>query len=625
MLSPAFRLISICILLASLALAPAASTAAGAPWQARVDPWVLDSASQGPAEFLVFLDQQADLSAASQLKTKAEKGAYVYARLAETAERTQAPLRAALKESSIEYQPFWIANAIWVRGDLQTVEQFARRRDVAHIYANPRVRMALPPVQLDAKSAPTAASAIEWNLTKVNAPQVWAQGYTGQGVVIAGQDTGYDWTHPALQGKYRGWDSLTLTADHNYSWHDAIHSGGGLCGPDAAQPCDDHYHGTHTMGIMVGDDGGGNQVGMAPGAKWIGCRNMDQGVGTPATYIECYQWFIAPTDLSGLNPRPDLAPDVINNSWGCPPTEGCTDPNVMLTVVENVRAAGILTVHSAGNDGYLGCGSVKDPAAIYDASFTVANTTSSDTLASNSSRGPVTIDGSNRLKPDIAAPGSGIRSSFPTRFASIYASLSGTSMAAPHVAGLAALLISAQPALAGQVDELEGIITQSAVHIPVGGSCGGIPGAQYPNNMVGWGRIDAWAALQSHGLRVTLSAEPEWPQTGELLTYTLSLQHLAVITPTHNVVLTDVLPLQTSFISATPPYFLDSGQVRWQFASLDALQQVDLQLVVSIDPLLTQDLVNRFYAARSDEAPLSYGAPLYSLWVHIFPFILNLR
>lgn len=624
MLSSALRLISICILLGSLALAPAASTSAAIPWQTRVDPWVLDAASQGPAEFLVFLDQQADLSAASQLKIKAEKGAYVYARLAETAERTQAPLRAALKESGVEYQPFWIANAIWVRGDLQLVEQLASRRDVAHIYANPRVRMALPPVQLDSKSAPTAASAIEWNLTKVNAPQVWAQGYTGQGVVVAGQDTGYDWTHPALQDKYRGWDSGTATADHNYSWHDAIHSGGGICGPDAAEPCDDHYHGTHTMGIMVGDDGSGNQIGTAPGAKWIGCRNMDQGVGTPATYIECYQWFLAPTDLSGLNPRPDLAPDVINNSWGCPPSEGCTDPNVMLTAVENVRAAGILTVHSAGNDGSLGCGSVKDPAAIYDASFTVANTTSSDALASNSSRGPVTIDGSNRLKPDIAAPGSSIRSSFPTRFASIYASLSGTSMAAPHVAGLAALLISAQPALAGQVDELEGIISQSAVHIPVGGSCGGIPGAQYPNNMVGWGRIDAWAALQSHGLRVAMSADPEWPQTGELLTYTLSLQHLAVITPTHNVVLTDVLPLQTSFISATLPYNLDGDQVRWQFASLDALQKVDVQLVVSIDPLLTQDLVNRFYAARSDEAPLSTSAPLVSLWVQIFPFIPDL-
>ena len=124
---------------------------------------------------------------------------------------------------------------------------------------------------------------------------------------------------------------------------------------------------------MVGDDGAGNQIGMAPGAKWIGCRNMEQGWGTPQTYIECYQWFLAPTDLMGENPRPDLAPHIVNNSWSCPVKEGCTDPNVLLTVVENLRAAGILSVHSAGNSG-SSCSTVNTPAAIYDASLTVGNT-----------------------------------------------------------------------------------------------------------------------------------------------------------------------------------------------------------------------------------------------------------
>ena len=82
------------------------------------------------------------------------------------------------------------------------------------------------------------------------------------------------------------------------------------------------------MGTMVGDDGAGNQIGVAPGAKWIGCRNMNEGDGTPATYSECFQWFIAPTDLNNQFPNPTLAPHVINNSWGCPPSEGCTDPDV---------------------------------------------------------------------------------------------------------------------------------------------------------------------------------------------------------------------------------------------------------------------------------------------------------
>ena len=276
--------------------------------------------------------------------------------------------------------------------------------------------MRTPPYTLTSRSAgatppaPASPSAIEWNITKVNAPTVWAAGFTGQGAVVAGQDTGYQWDHPALKGKYRGWDGST--ASHDYNWHDSIHSGGGSCGANSLFPCDDHGHGTHTMGTMVGDDGLGNQVGMAPGAKWIGCRNMDQGNGTPVTYSECYQFFIAPTTVAGTNPDPSKAPDVINNSWGCPVSEGCTDPNVMLTIVNNVRAAGIVTVHSAGNSGSA-CSTISEPSAIYDSSTTVGATTSTDAIASYSSRGAVTVDGSNRLKPDISAPGSSIRSSVP--------------------------------------------------------------------------------------------------------------------------------------------------------------------------------------------------------------------
>ena len=186
---------------------------------------------------------------------------------------------------------------------------------------------------------------------------------------------------------------------------------------------------------------------------------------------------------------------MINNSWSCPQSEGCVDPLVLKSVVEAVREAGILTVHSAGNKG-ASCSSVSTPAAIYDASFTVGNTTSSDQIAASSSRGPVTIDGSGRIKPDISAPGTTIRSSIPGG----YATLSGTSMAGPHVAGLAALLFSAQPDLIGQVDHIERLITSTAapVSTPVT-LCGGIPGTVYPNNFSGWGRIDALAALQGQG------------------------------------------------------------------------------------------------------------------------------
>ena len=485
----ALSLITVLVLLviASSSLALAAQEAPDA-WRAKVDPWVLDTASEGETEFIVFLTQQANVSGAGALTSKVEKGRFVFEALTQTADATQGPVLKALQTAGVEYRPYWITNMIWVRGGLSAVEAMARRSDVAHVYANPTVHVD-EPVSKGDFAAPASPSAIEWNITKVNAPSVWAAGFTGQGAGVAGQDTGYQWDHPALKGKYRGWDGTT--ASHDYNWHDSIHSGGGSCGANSVAPCDDHGHGTHTMGTMVGDDGLGNQIGMAPGAKWIGCRNMDQGNGTPTTYSECYQFFIAPTTVGGANPDPSKAPDVINNSWGCPVSEGCTDPNVMLTIVNNVRAAGIVTVHSAGNSGSA-CSTVSDPSAIYDSSTTVGATTSTDAIAGYSSRGPVTVDGSNRLKPDISAPGSNIRSSVPG--GGYQGGWNGTSMAGPHVAGLVALLISARPDLAGNVDTLQTAMEQSALHLTSAQTCGGVPGSQIPNNTFGYGRIDAYAA-----------------------------------------------------------------------------------------------------------------------------------
>ena len=240
----------------------------------------------------------------------------------------------------------------------------------------------------------------------------------------------------------------------------------------------------------MGDDGGVNRIGVAPGARWIGCRNMDQGVGTPATYAECFQWFVAPTDLEGANPDPALAPDVMNNSWACPPSEGCS-PLVLQTVVENTVAAGIVVVVSAGNSG-SDCFTVDDPPAIYAASLTVGATTSLDGIASFSSRGPVTVDGSGRRKPDACAPGVLVRSSYPVN---TYATMSGTSMAAPHVAGLVALILEARPDFRGDVEEIRSLVELSAVPLTSSQDCGGISGLDVPNNTFGHGRVDALGSL----------------------------------------------------------------------------------------------------------------------------------
>jgi|GEM_PF-365260 uncharacterized repeat protein (TIGR01451 family) len=514
-------------------------------WAASVDPMVREAVrAGGEAEFLVLLHAQADTSPARQLASKEARGQWVSSTLRAVAEATQPPVLELLRHLGVPHRSYWIVNMIWVRGGEEVVRALASLPEVAKILPNPSVPLQRPTAEeLDAPASPDA---IEWGITKTGAPSVWSLGFQGQNIVVGGQDTGYQWDHPALKSKYRGWNGTS--ANHNYNWWDAIASGGGVCGPRSPVPCDDDNHGTHTMGTMVGDDGAGNQIGMAPQAKWIGCRNMDRGNGTPATYAECFQWFIAPTDLNGNNPDPSKAPHVINNSWGCPPSEGCTDPQVLRTVVENTRNAGIVVVVSAGNSG-SSCSSVVDPPAIYDASYSVGATSSSDTIASFSSRGPVTVDGSGRLKPDISAPGVGVRSSIRNNG---YATYSGTSMAGPHVAGAVALLLSAVPSWIGQVETVENRLNATATRTvtPTGQVCGGIADNVFPNNTYGYGRVDIFAAINEANLAVALTDAPDPVAVGQNLVYTATVHNGGPRAATA-VTLTVTLPASVTYVSAT--------------------------------------------------------------------------
>ncbi len=482
-------------------------------WQQNIDPILLPRFEKGEIlDCIVTLTEQADVSAASVLRTKNEKGQYVFETLRATAIRTQTRLITLLeKEKNTEYQAFWVVNMIRLKADKALIQKIAALEEVENITPNSHLRM-LEPAREDNVLGNVLGNlrTIEWGITKIEANKVWngtaplTQGYTGAGVVIGGQDTGYEYTHPALNGKYRG----TATGSHDYNWHDAILSASTVsfasptntCGYNLSAPCDDQGHGTHTMGTMVGKDGA-DEIGVAPNAQWIGVRNMSTGDGTPSTYIDAFQWFLAPTKIDGTSPNPTKAPHVINNSWGCPTAEGCNPSNfaIMEAAVNNLRAAGIVVVVSAGNEGN-GCSSVQNPAAIFAGSFSVGATDVNDAIAGFSSRGPVTVDGSNRLKPDIAAPGVNVRSSKP---GNTYGLSSGTSMAGPHVAGAVALMISANPALAGQVTQIESILKNTANHLLTTSNCGGTANVT-PNNVFGHGRINVFAAVQNALLPIEL-------------------------------------------------------------------------------------------------------------------------
>ena len=454
---------------------------------------VADTADDQSASVVILLSDQADVSAAYAMTDQNARGWYVYNTLTEHAARTQVGLKDFLKSEGVSYQSFWAANIIVATADRSLVDKLAARADVAQINSNAPARWIEDPVvEKFGVSTPevNAPSTAEWGVLNVNAPALWALGFTGQGIVIANEDTGMRWTHSALKPKYRGWDGAT--ADHNFNWHDSIHSGGGSCGANATAPCDDQGHGTHTTGTTVGDDGIGNQVGVAPGAKWIGCRNMDQGNGTPATYTECFQFFIAPTDLAGNNANPALRPHVINNSWGCPVSEGCVTGGELETIVNNTEAAGIFVEVSAGNSG-PNCSTVSTAPGMYNTSFSTGAIDINNALASFSSRGPSTFYTPNILKPNISAPGVNVRSTTRTSDTS-YGNNSGTSMASPHVAGVVALLWSARPGLVRNIALTKQVLQNTAnpaVDLIPTQTCGGTPSTQVPNNSFGYGRVDA--------------------------------------------------------------------------------------------------------------------------------------
>ncbi|MFI6509303.1 S8 family serine peptidase [Streptosporangium sp. NPDC050855] len=457
----------------ALALVLPPGVAQAAPEPDKIHKTVLaDLAADDKATFWVRLKAGADLGAARRARTRAEKAAQVYRAKTELAESSQAGLRRLLTAESADFTPFWIANAIRVTGGSKLAEEIAKRPEVDRIEPG---RVAALPKPLPGRQT-ARVDAVEWNIDRVNAPGVWSDlGVRGEGIVVANIDSGVQFDHPALAARYRG-KKADGTVDHAHNWFDPA----GICAGTA--PCDNNDHGTHTMGTMVGGgDGDGGGIGVAPGATWIAAKGCETNTCSDASLLAAGQWVLAPTDLNGDDPRPDLAPHIVNNSWG----GSGFDPWYRETV-EAWVAAGIFPVFSNGNLTNAGCTSSGSPGQ-YVSSYSAGAFDVNNAIATFSTRGS---GEGGEIKPNLAAPGVDVRSSVAGGGYDVF---SGTSMAAPHLAATVALMWSASPGLLGDVAATRELLDRTAIDVD-DTRCGGTAA---DNNVWGEGRLDAFAAVQA--------------------------------------------------------------------------------------------------------------------------------
>ncbi|WHX46443.1 S8 family serine peptidase [Bacillus pumilus] len=412
-------------------------------------------------------------------KTQYTKRSAVVSELRATSEKTQEALLTYLqkehkKKQVKEIHSYYIVNGLAVTGTKEVMEKVAAFPEVDQVLPN-ETRQIHRPVDLKTKQKKQmkAVDGVEWNISQVHAPEAWALGYDGTGTVVASIDTGVEWDHPALKEKYRGFDPAHPNKPtHEFNWYDAT------TGSEA--PYDDLEHGTHVTGTMVGSEPDGkNQIGVAPGAKWIAVKAFSEDGGTDADLLDAGEWILAPKDEAG-NPHPEQAPDVVNNSWGGGP--GLDD--WYKDVVNAWRAADIFPEFSAGNTDLFnpgGEGSIANPAN-YQEVFATGATDQDNKLGSFSLQGPSPY---GVMKPDIAAPGVNIRSSIPGK--GYEDGWNGTSMAGPHVSAVVALLRQVQSDLS--VEEIEQILINTAKPL----TDQQFP--ESPNNGYGAGLVDAREAI----------------------------------------------------------------------------------------------------------------------------------
>ncbi|MCB0167507.1 MAG: S8 family serine peptidase [Anaerolineae bacterium] len=401
---------------------------------------------------IVTLKAQANVSAITG-QNRQDRNEHVIIALQNMADATQKRIIALLQAKAGEgkvgqFESYWVFNGLAVTATADVV---------AELGALPEVDTITPNSTLQEPAPQTGGGGPEPNLVLINAPALWNLGLQGQGIVVANMDTGVDVTHPDLSAQWRGGSN---------SWFDPY-------GEHPATPTDVNGHGTWTMGTMVGRDAGGTAIGVAPQAQWIAVKIFkDDGTATVAGIHAGYQWLLDPDG----NPATDDSPHVVNNSWTYQ-NPGCNLEFQQDLIV--LRAMGVLPVFAAGNFG-PGAGTSASPAN-YPEAFAVGGINNSDQIYTYSSRGPSACGESSTTFPEIVAPGVTIRT---TDLYSLYINASGTSLAAPHVAGGLALLLGLDPNLTA--DQQETALLNSTVDL-------GDPG---PDDVFGQGRLNLLAAYQ---------------------------------------------------------------------------------------------------------------------------------
>src|SRR5262245_25140141 len=234
------------------ALAAAASALGRSAPTASVDAKVVRQvATDGRTTFWLVLREQADLGPARSMRP-APRGRYVYEALTTTADRTQRPLKAFLREHHVPFTSFWILNAIRVTGDATVLEALAELPEVDKIIQDVTFR-----ISKTTRGRVEAPNAVEWGVDRINAPQVWSTfNDRGENIVVGNIDTGVLYTHGALVAKYRG-NLGGGNFDHNYNWWDPS----AMCG--SAAPCGNYGRGTRAMRTMAawGGEPGTDEIG----------------------------------------------------------------------------------------------------------------------------------------------------------------------------------------------------------------------------------------------------------------------------------------------------------------------------------------------------------------------------